>query len=108
MVGLKHPVTPDGRHFVVKGQLWRMSNPALAPRLRSVLVHELMDARRAVKNAKSDGDHQAEALAHRAVKAKPALGERGPAWWTDGEPGFQSETSKEQPLCCLVCSGCAR
>jgi hypothetical protein len=24
-----HPVTPDGRYFVVNGRLWRMSNPLL-------------------------------------------------------------------------------
>jgi len=24
---MKHPVTPDGRYFVVRGRLWRMSNP---------------------------------------------------------------------------------
>ena len=27
----QHPVTPDGRYFVVEGRLWRTSNPALAP-----------------------------------------------------------------------------
>jgi len=26
MAGLKHPVTPDGRYFVVRGKLWRMSD----------------------------------------------------------------------------------
>ena len=29
MAGLKHPVTPDGRYFVVRGKLWRMANPNL-------------------------------------------------------------------------------
>jgi hypothetical protein len=106
MAGLKHPVTPDGRYFVVEGKLWRMSNPALGPRLRSVLVHELMDARRAVKNAKSDGDHQAEALAHRAVdKAKTALGERGPVWWTDGEPDFNRQPVKNSPYAAWYARG---
>src|ERR1700712_1559506 len=98
MAGLKHPVTPDGRYFVVKGKLWRMSNPALPPRRRFALVHELMDARRAVKNAKSDGDQNAEALAHRAVdKAKIALGERGPVWWTDGAPDLNRHAVKNTP-----------
>jgi hypothetical protein len=61
MAGLKHPVTPDGRYFVVGGKLWRMSDPNLDPERRAALVHGLMDARRAVKNAKSAGDADAEA-----------------------------------------------
>lgn len=98
MAGLKHPVTPDGRYFVVKGKLWRMSNPTLHPRLRSALVRDLMDARRAVKNAKSCADQTAEAVAHRAVdKAKKALGERGPVWWTDGAPDFNRQALKDTP-----------
>ena len=57
-----------------------------------------MDAHRAVENAKSDGDHQAEALAHRSVdKAKTALGERGPVWWTDGAPDFNRRPVKNTP-----------
>jgi hypothetical protein len=77
MAGLKHPVTPDGRYFVVGGKLWRMSNPELDPRRKSALVHELMDARRAVE-AKSAGDQEAEAEAHRAVeRTKQALGGAG-------------------------------
>jgi hypothetical protein len=24
-----HPITPDGRYFVVRGRLWRMANPSL-------------------------------------------------------------------------------
>jgi hypothetical protein len=30
---VKHPVTPDGRYFVVRGRLWRMANPDLVGRL---------------------------------------------------------------------------
>jgi hypothetical protein len=30
MAGLKHPVTPDGRYFVVRGRLWRLANPGLS------------------------------------------------------------------------------
>ena len=26
-----YPTTPDGRYFVVRGRLWRASNPALEP-----------------------------------------------------------------------------
>jgi hypothetical protein len=47
MTAVKRPVTPDGRYFVVRGRLWRMANPALDDRERSVLVGRLMAARRA-------------------------------------------------------------
>ncbi len=84
---MKHPVTPDGRYFVVRGRLWRMANPALPDARRMTLVSELMDARRAVAAAKRTGDLEAERAAHRAVDvAKQDLGERGPLWWNDGAP----------------------
>lgn len=70
-----NPKTPDGRYFVVKGQLWRCSNPALDESERQRLVNDLMAARRAVKVAKASGE-----------PAKVRLGERGPIWWDDGEP----------------------
>lgn len=80
-----HPVTADGRYFVVRGRLWRMSNPALDPIERERLVKGLMAARRAVATAKRAQDHEAEADAHAAVdRTKRALGERGPVWWEDG------------------------
>ena len=82
---LKHPVTPDGRYFVVKGRLWRLANPSLSPERKTELVSELMKARRAVRSAKQSGDAEEEAKAHAAVDvAKHELGERGPVWWTDG------------------------
>ena len=28
---MRYPVTPDGRYFMVRGRLWRMSDPALDP-----------------------------------------------------------------------------
>ena len=45
------PTTPDGRYFVVRGRLWRATNPALAEAVRGQLVQQLMHARRAVKTA---------------------------------------------------------
>lgn len=51
--------TPDGRYFVVKGQLWRCTNPALDEATRQQVQH-----------------------------AKVALGERGPVWWQDGSPDY--------------------
>ena len=85
----RHPVAPDGRYFVVAGRLWRMSNPDLDPATRQALVDRLMRARRAVGAAKKEGDAQAERRARDDVDAaKRALGERGPAWWTDGAPDY--------------------
>ena len=84
-----HPVTPDGRYFVVKGQLWRCSNPSLDEDVRQCLVDTLMAARREVKNAKGSQDASQLKRARAKVQmAKVALGERGPVWWTDGSPDF--------------------
>lgn len=38
----QYPVTPDGRYFVVRGRLWRRTNPSLTPSLKQSLVAELM------------------------------------------------------------------
>ncbi|HHA2721272.1 TPA: hypothetical protein ACOEO9_001099 [Stenotrophomonas maltophilia] len=77
--------TPDGRYFIVRGRLWRATNPGLSEQERQRLVNDLMDARRAVKEAKAS-DVDALATARRAVdSAKRGLGERGPVWWSDGE-----------------------
>ncbi len=91
-----HPRTPDGRYFVVRGRLWRLSNPALSPAEREVLVRELMAARRAVRDA--DGDRAATAEARARVDAaKRALGERGPVWWTDGAPDHNRRMAANTP-----------
>jgi len=82
-----YPTTPDGRYFVVRGRLWRASNPGLAPEERQRLVDALMMARREVAAALKARDGNAERAARKAVdEAKRALGERGPVWWTDGAP----------------------
>ncbi|MHC2087404.1 hypothetical protein [Methylobacterium sp. CM6244] len=79
--------TPDGRYIVVKGRLWRRTNPNLSEEKREHLVKALMDARRAVKVAKRSGDEADMKRARAAVDAaKHGLGERGPVWWTDGTP----------------------
>jgi hypothetical protein len=79
--------TPDERYIIVRGRLWRKSNPDLPESERERLVHELMTARRAVRDGKRAGDEAALTAAHAAVDAaKHALGERGPVWWTDGTP----------------------
>ena len=92
------PVTPDGRYFVVRGRLWRCSDPALDPRERARLVAELMRARRAVRDALRRSDTRALAAARAAVdRAKSALGERGPVWWRDGAPDFNRHLAKNTP-----------
>ncbi|ENA29177.1 MULTISPECIES: hypothetical protein [Pseudomonas] len=93
-----YPVTPDGRYFVVRGQLWRCTNPALPEAQRKVLTHELMTARREVGQAKRNHDKAAEQQArHRVDEAKRALGERGPVWWTDGAPDYNRRQVANTP-----------
>jgi hypothetical protein len=94
----QHPVTPDGRYFVVRGKLWRMANPNLASAKKAALVNELMKARSAVRSAKLAGNQIEEAAAHRGVDVvKQALGERGPVWWTDGTPDLNRQLVKNTP-----------
>lgn len=92
-----YPETPDGRYFVVRGRLWRKSNPALSEDRRTALVAELMHARRAVGAAlRKDKAGLAEARA--AVdRAKVALGERGPVWWDDGDPDYNRHMAANTP-----------
>lgn len=84
---MRYPITPDLRYFVVRGRLWRCSNPGLPEPERARLTAELMSARRAKGVAMRAGDRAArEAARVRVDAAKVALGERGPPWWTDGAP----------------------
>lgn len=93
-----YPTTPDGRYFVVKGQLWRCSNPALDDEERQLLVSTLMTARRAVKAAKASGEPAALKAARADVQtAKVALGERGPVWWDDGAPDLNQHKVANTP-----------
>ncbi|MEM8514987.1 hypothetical protein RCH14_004342 [Massilia sp. MP_M2] len=94
----RYPNTPDGRYFVVKGRLWRSSNPHLAPHERQQLVNRLMDARRQVGAALKAHDEAAERAARADVDAaKQALGERGPVWWTDGAPDYNRRMAVNTP-----------
>ncbi len=95
---MHYPVTPDGRYFVVRGRLWRTTNPALPEESRARLTSELMAARRAVQAAGRNGDAGAMRAARSAVDAaKVALGERGPVWWSDGAPDFNRHLAKNTP-----------
>ena len=90
--------TPDFRYIVVDGRLWRAANPSLASELRAKLVSDLMNARREVKAAGSAKDKERMATARSAVNAaKVSLGERGPAWWTDGAKDFNRHLVKNTP-----------
>jgi hypothetical protein len=95
---MRYPVTPDGRYFVVRGRLWRTSNPALPEDERQQLVAALMRARLAGGRARRAGDTEAEREARQQVhEAKVALGERGPVWWTDGAPDYNRSMAKNTP-----------
>jgi hypothetical protein len=56
----------------------------------------LMAARRAVRDAKSDLLAVKQARAAVDV-AKVGLGERGPAWWSDGAPDYNRKLAKNTP-----------
>lgn len=95
---MKYPVTPDCRYFVVRGRLWRMSDPALDEDRRERLVLELMQARRAVGEARRNGDADRMTQARSAVdRTKTALGERGPVWWDDGAPDLNRCMARNTP-----------
>ncbi|NIJ69048.1 hypothetical protein FHY09_001490 [Xanthomonas sp. 60] len=82
----------------MRGRLWRTSNPALPDAQRQRLVTQLMDARRAVKDALASGDEQDLRDARGDVDAaKVALGERGPVWWEDGAPDYNRHLAKNTP-----------
>lgn len=92
------PVTPDGRYFVVRGRLWRMANPALDGATRTALQRDLMRARSALGRARKTGDREAHRQAREAInRAKIALGERGPVWWSDGEPDYNRKMAVNTP-----------
>lgn len=98
MTAKVYPDTPDGRYFVVRGRLWRKSDPALSEAERERLVSDLMRARSAVRVARRNADGEALAAAGQAVDAaKVALGERGPVWWTDGAPDLNRHMARTTP-----------
>ncbi len=90
--------TPDGRYIVVRGRLWRASNPNLSAEVRTALAYDLAAARRAVKAALRLSNPDLLAAARAAVDAaKIALGERGPPWWTDGAKDYNRYLVKNTP-----------
>jgi hypothetical protein len=80
----------DEHYLVIDGRRWRKSDPGIPDKLRSELVHELMDARRAVLAAKRAISTRAEKAARARVQdAKLALGERGDPYWQAPSPAAQ-------------------
>lgn len=90
----KYPVTPDGRYFVVRGRLWRCTDPRLDADERERLTKELMSARRAKR---TDDPDERERARQRVDAAKRALGERGPVWWDDGAPDHGGRMARNTP-----------
>lgn len=90
--------TPDGRYIVVRGRLWRASNPSLSPESLEHLTRELMAARRDVNVALRARDPELLRCARDRVQAaKVALGERGAVWWQDGAKDFNRHLAKNTP-----------
>ena len=99
MTKTRRPLTtPDGRYIVVRGRLWRSSNPNLAPADRQILIEQLMDAQRAVRSALRSDEPNALPMARSAVQhTKEALGERGAVWWSDGAPDLNRRLVTNTP-----------
>ena len=94
---IDYPVTPDGRYFVVRGRLWRMTNPALPESDREQLVKALSQARSALRRtATTTTAGRVEARKH-VHAAKTSLGERGPVWWVDGAPDYNRHMAANTP-----------
>jgi hypothetical protein len=87
--------TPDRRYFVVRGRLWRLSNPQLGPEIHERLVRALMDARRAIRDAADSKERIAARL--KVDAAKKALGERDDVWWDDGAPDYNRRLAVDTP-----------
>jgi hypothetical protein len=91
-------LTPDGRYIVERERLWRAANPELSSDDRAKWTKALMPARREVGRGRRAGDLAAVARARTRVdRAKRALGERGPVWWTDGAHDYNRHLVHNTP-----------
>ena len=84
------PETPDGRYFVSRAQLWRMTDPRLTDADRRATIKAMMQARMALRR----GDDAARAALD---AAKVTLGEAGPVWWDDGAPDLSGAHPSDTP-----------
>lgn len=89
-----YPHTPDARYFVVRGRLWRLSNPNLPVKRHDILVKRLMKARAALRSASRA---ERPAIRKRIDRTKRALGERGTPWWQDGAPDYNRHLARNTP-----------
>lgn len=96
--------TPDSRYIVVRGRLWRSTNPGLSEAQREMWVAELMRARRAVADARRNSLDASPARS-RVDVAKTALGERGPVWWDDGAPDYNRKMAANTPYAAWFAEG---
>lgn len=95
---MRYPVTPDGRYFIMRGRLWRCTDPALPEAERAAAVKALMQARSKVRLALKAEDEGALKAARAEVHAaKLALGERGAPWWMDGAPDWNRHMARNTP-----------
>jgi hypothetical protein len=110
MAGLKHPVTQDGRYFVVRGKRWRMANPNLSAEAPSEFLSELIAARSAVNRpssqvislrkrppttrSMSSNESSANAVVGRLARSEQTYGQQTPcaAWYSD----FKSAGRRDQ------------
>jgi len=95
--------TPDRRYFVVRGRLWRLSNPFLDPATHERLVRDLMSARRKIKTSSNQQVRNSARI--RIDAAKRALGERGDVWWTDGAPDYNRKLIVNTPYASWYAQG---
>lgn len=90
--------TPDGRYLVVRARLWRATNPDLPVEDRTRWTAILMKARRTIALGQRRGELEVVRKARRQVdRAKRALGERGPVWWSDGAPDYNRRLVRNTP-----------
>ncbi len=94
---IPYPVTPDGRYFVVRGRLWRMTDPAVPEAERQRWVRTLSLARAALRKSANATARARRAARESVNAAKTALGERGPVWWTDGAPDYNRHMAVNTP-----------
>ena len=81
--------------MIIRGRLWRLSNPFLDPTEHERLVAEIIGARRAVRSAAEARERVA--ARQRMDAAKRALGERGDVWWDDGAPDYNRQRVNDTP-----------
>lgn len=90
--------TPDGRYIVVRGRLWRATNPSLPEDEARFWRSSLMKARREVAEARRTDDPERMRAARAAVQtSKEKLGDRGVPWWDDGAKDWNRYLVKNTP-----------